>query len=190
MKKRTAFVVSGLLTACLLPMSFALSGETINPGATALPKTAMCSFEGAGKAVRTFQAAKTEDEIVAEILNRKGKTYRIDVSGAGEGFDINPRTLIIKDGVQFYPQGLIHVIFGGFKLESKETPMLYRMRENVMEWVDTGAKAGEKGYELKFDSQDGGMYKGVTLTTSAFTMTAKNARIKEEGDKVAISVVD
>ncbi len=182
MKKGTAFVVSGLLTACLIPMSLGFARETARVGTA--------SFIGAGPAVASQQAAKTDDEIAADILARKGKTYRIDVSGAAEEFDINPRTLIIKDGVQFYPQGLIHVIFGGLKLESKEVPMLYRMRENVIEWVDTEAKAGEKGYELKFESQDGGLYKGVTLTTSAFTMTAKTAKIEEAGDKVNISIID
>ncbi len=190
MKKGTAFVFSGLLMACLLPMSFVLSGETTHPGTTAIPKTAMHSSADIGATIQPVQTAKTEDEIVAEILARKGKIYRIDVTGAGEDFDINPRTLIIRDGVEFFPQGVIHVIFGGSKLVSKETPILFRIRESVIEWVDTGAKSGEKGYELKFDSQDGDLFKGLTLTTSGFSMTAKSAKVKEEGDKVTISVID
>ena len=101
---------------------------------------------------------------MAEILNRKGKTYRIDVTGAGEDFDINPRTLIIRDSVEFFPQGVIQVIFGGSKLVSKETPILFRIREKVIEWIDTDAKSGEKGYELKFDSQEGDLFKGLTVT--------------------------
>lgn len=187
MKKGTMFVVMGLLTVCWLPMSFVLAWETSDPGTITLPKTSEFSV---ASAARPQQAAKTEDEIVAEIKNRKGKLFQIDVTGASEGFDVNPRTLIIQDKVQFYPQGLIHVIFGSLKLMSKETPMLYRMSDYSLEWVDTEAKAGEKGYELKFESQEGDLYKGVTLTTSGFSMTAKAVKIEDKGDKVLISVKD
>ena len=125
---------------------------------------------------------------MAEILSRKGKTYRIDVTQAGESFDVNPRDLILKDKAQFYPHGLIHVYFGSLKLTSKETPM--RFADWVLEWIDTEAKPGEKGYELKYDSLEGDLYKGVTLMTSGFSMTAKAVKIKESADTVEISVVD
>ena len=105
-----AFIVLGLLTGCLLAVSFVLAQET-----TAKPA----------------QVTKSQDEVVAEIMSRKGKTYQIDVTHAQEGFDINPRELILHNREQIYPRGLIHVYFGSLKLTSKETPM--RLHDRILE---------------------------------------------------------
>jgi len=64
---------------------------------------------------------------------------------------------------------------------------LYR---NTLEWVDTEAKEGEKGYELKYDEKAEDLYKNVTLTTKGFTMTAKAVKIVEEAGTVKISIID
>jgi hypothetical protein len=191
MKKGTAFVVLGLWTACLLPMSFGLAWERISADLAALTTAAEFSVEGIEPAIQSAQAAKTEEEIIAEIKNRKGKLFQIDVTGAGEGFDIYPRgtDLILRPNrVQFYPHGLIHIYFGSLKLTSNETPMWFH--DWIIEWVDTEAKPGEKGYELKFESQEGDLFKGVTFTTAGFSFTVKAIKIEDKGDKVLISVKD
>ncbi len=64
------------------------------------------------------------------------------------------------------------------------------MNENLLEWIDTHAKPGEKGYSFKYKSQEGSLYKDVSLTTKGFSMTAKAIKIAEDGETVKISIWD
>ena len=137
---------------------------------------------------RHAKVIKERDDAVAEVMNRKGKIYQIDVKQAQGGFDIFPRDVVFYKREQIYPKGLTHIYFGSLKLTSKETPM--RFSKSIIEWIDTEAKPGEKGYEIKFDSHEGDLYKGVTLTTRGFSMTAKAIKIEDDSDKVKISIID
>jgi hypothetical protein len=139
---------------------------------------------------RHTQVIKERDDAIASITNRKGKSFLIDLKHAQSGFDINPRQFILNKGEQIYPRGLAGFVFGSLKLKSEETPMRLIMKENLLEWIDTEAKPGEKGYDLKYNSHEGDVYKDVTLTTKGFSMTAKAIKIAEDGDTVKISIWD
>jgi hypothetical protein len=135
-------------------------------------------------------AIKERDDAVSSIANRKGKTYRIDLKHAQSGFDINPRQFIFNKGVQIYPRGLVGFVQGSLKLRSEETPMRLIQMENMLEWIDTDAKPGEKGYKLQYKSREGSFYKNVTLKTKGFSMSAKAIKIDEDGEAVNISIWD
>lgn len=133
---------------------------------------------------------QARDEAIASISNRKGKIYIIDVKHAQSGFNINPRQFILHNGVQIYPRGLVELVFGSLRLKSEETPMRLIISERLLEWIDTDAKPGEKGYDLKYRAQEGDLYKHVTVTTKGFSMTAGAVKIADDGDTVKISIWD
>jgi hypothetical protein len=62
--------------------------------------------------------------------------------------------------------------------------------ENMLEWIDTDAKPGVKGYKLQYKSREGSFYKNVTLKTKGFSMSAKAIKIDEDGEAVNISIWD
>lgn len=137
---------------------------------------------------RHAAAIKERDDALAAVHDAKGKHYVIDVAKAGPGFDIFPRKLILYKRSQIYPLGLEKIVFGSLRLTSKETPMM--MEKRKIQWTDTEAKTGEKGYELKFKSREGDVYKDISLTTRGFSMTAGTVRLIEAGDTVTISILD
>jgi hypothetical protein len=136
---------------------------------------------------------KDRDDTVQLIYSRKGKKYLIDVRQAQRGFEINPRNqehVVLYKGDQLFPHGLIKYIYGSLNLVSEDTPMRFSFSQRALEWVDTEAKPGEKGYELKYSEKAEDMYKNITLTTKGFKMTAKAIKIAEDGDTVKISIID
>lgn len=138
---------------------------------------------------------KARDDAVRLVTDRKGKRFAVDFRRAqrGIGFDIRPREtdrLILYKGDQYFPHGLLKFVYGSLNLVSQDTPMRLSYSARALEWVDVEAKAGEKGYELKYGGQEGDLYKEVILTTKGFTLTAKGVKIVEDADKVTISIVD
>lgn len=129
------------------------------------------------------------DDAVQSVTGRKGKKYVIDLKQAQRGFDIKPRNqdhVILYEGAQLFPHGLVKLIYGSLILESQDTPMRLSYSPPALEWVDTEAKAGEKGFDLKYEEKVEDLYKNITLTTRGFTMTAKAVKVVEmkSGEKV------
>jgi hypothetical protein len=139
---------------------------------------------------RHRQVIQNRDNAIQLVMNRKGKKYLIDVKHAQQGFNIEPRELVLCRQEQIYPHGLRGFVFGSLKLISQDTPMRFITAQYVLEWIDTEAKEGEKGYELKYETKDGDLYKNVTLTAKGFTLTAKAINIVEEVDLVKIQIRD
>lgn len=130
------------------------------------------------------------DESISSVEKRKGRVFLIDLNHAQRSVDINPRQFIFYKGNQLYPRGLFGFVFGSLKLKSEETPMRLNMKKNQLEWIDADAKPGQKGYDLKYQSQEGDLYKDVTLTTKGFSMTAKAIKLADDGNTVKISIWD
>jgi len=136
---------------------------------------------------------KDRDEAIQLVLNRKGRKYVIDLKHAQIGFEINPRGqahVVMYKGDELFPHGLVKFRYGSLNLTSQDTPIRNALYQNFLEWVDTEAKAGEKGYELKYAEKVGDLFKDVTLATRGFTMTAKAIKIVEEPDTIRISIID
>jgi hypothetical protein len=136
---------------------------------------------------------KDRDDTIQLVTGRKGTKYLIDLRRAQRGFEINPRDqehVILYQGAQFFPHGLVKFVYGSLNLESVDTPMRLSYAPHALEWVDTEAKAGEKGYELKYDGKAEDLYQNVTLKTRGFTMTAKAVKIVEDAGTVTISIID
>ncbi|HYA49518.1 MAG TPA: hypothetical protein VEG35_07435, partial [Burkholderiales bacterium] len=136
---------------------------------------------------------KDRDDTVQLVTGRKGTKYVIDLKRAQRGFEINPRNekqVILYQGAQFFPHGLVKLVYGSLNLESVDTPMRLSYSPSALEWVDTETKPGEKGYELKYDSKAEDLYQNVTLKTRGFTMTAKAVKIVEDAGTVTISIID
>lgn len=146
------------------------------------------NYEFASVRARHALQVKARDEGVRMVLDRIGKTYTIDLRRAQSGFNVVPREFVSFRHESYFPHGLAEFVYGSLKLVSVDTPM--RMIKKSLEWVDTEAKPGEKGYELQYESLEGDLYKGVTLKTRGFTMTAKAVKIAETDDRVKISIRD
>jgi hypothetical protein len=147
-------------------------------------------FEYERMKARHSQTINEREDAIGSVANRKGKKFLIDLNHAQSGFDIRPRQFILNNREQIYPRGLAGFEYGSLRLKSGETPMRLIMNEDVLEWIDTDAKPGEKGYILKYQSQAGDLYKGVNLKTKGFSMTAKAVKITEDNDSVKISIWD
>ena len=141
--------------------------------------------------VRARHAAviKARQDAIAAVKSRQGRAFRVDVRQAQRNVDIRPRPgAIITPAEQVYPHGLDGLTYGSLRLVSKDTPMT--LRGPLLEWVDTEPVSGEKGFELKYDTQDGELFRNVTVTTKGFTFTAKAIRVADDGKVVTFFVVD
>jgi hypothetical protein len=141
--------------------------------------------------VRTRHAAvfNARQDAIASVQSRQGRAFRVDLRQAQRNVDIRPRPgSIITPSEQVYPHGLDGLTYGSLRLVSKDTPM--RLRGPLLEWVDTEPVSGEKGFELKYDTQEGDLFRGVTVTTKGFTFTAKAIRVVDDGKAVTFFVVD
>jgi hypothetical protein len=139
---------------------------------------------------RHDQVFNKHNDAIESVASRKGKKSLINIKHAQAGFDINPREFILDKGVEIYPRGLIHFIFGSLEPKSGETPMRFIMNERQLEWIDTEAASGEKGCDLKYKSKEQDLFKDVTLTTGGFSMTAGAVKVAENGDTVTSSIWD
>jgi hypothetical protein len=141
--------------------------------------------------VRTRHAAvfKARQDAIASVKSRQGRAFRVDLRQAQRNVDIRPRPgAIITPAEQVYPHGLDGLTYGSLRLVSKDTPMT--LRGPLLEWVDTEPVSGEKGFELKYNTQEGDLFRGVTVTTKGFTFTAKAIRVVDDGKVVTFFVVD
>lgn len=148
------------------------------------------NFDFENISARHGQAIKERDDAVAATSNRKGRIYLVDIRHARGGFDIKSRKSIpCKEG-QIYPTGLTRFVWGSLTLKSEEVPMRFLMDEGMLEWIDTEARSGEKGYNLQYKSRKDDLYSEVTLKTKGFSMTAKAVKIAENDEIVQISIWD
>jgi hypothetical protein len=49
---------------------------------------------------------------------------------------------------------------------------------------------GDKGYDLKYEAQEGELFRNVSVTTKGFSFTAKAVRVLDDGKAVTFFVVD
>ena len=59
----------------------------------------------------------------------------------------------------------------------------------TVEWVDTSAADGVKGYELTCREQAGGVCKGAEFKTAGFTLKAPEVELAETGNEVRITIL-
>lgn len=141
-------------------------------------------------AARHGRLIKERDDAIALVEGRKGKRFVVDWTATKVVFpEIVPRGVMQKHSYRnIFPRGIEKMTFGEVELVGRDTPM-DRFWNYLLEWVDTGLKAGEKGYGLTYGSKDGDVYRDAVLTTSGFVLKAPELRLDEKADEVWIEVL-
>ena len=77
---------------------------------------------------------------------------------------------------------------GDVSLTSIDTPM-HRPWLWTVEWVDTNAADGVKGYELTCREHAGSVCKGAEFKTAGFTLNAPEVELADTGNDVRITIL-
>lgn len=132
---------------------------------------------------------KERDDAKALITARKGKRYIIDLKATKEIIVPEGRGKFVTIGVEgLYLHGIKDYTLGDVLLTTAETP-IHKPYLWTIEWVDTEAKPGEKGYEFTFEKKDGEIYRNLVLKTAGFTLTAPEVEIKEDEAKNEVRII-
>jgi hypothetical protein len=129
------------------------------------------------------------DAAIALVKSRQGKRYIVDFERTKEFFDTMPRGKSVRLGVeQIFVNGIERLTFGDISLTSIDTPM-HRPWLWTVEWVDTGAADGVKGYELTCRERVGAVCKGAEFKTAGFTLNAPEVELSDTGKEVRITIL-
>jgi hypothetical protein len=129
------------------------------------------------------------DAAIALIKSRQGKRYIVDFERTKEFFDALPRGRSVRLGVeQIFVNGIGRLTLGDILLTSVDTPM-HRPGLWTVEWVDTNAADGVKGYELTCVARAGSVCKGAEFKTAGFTLKAPEVELADTGNEVRITIL-
>lgn len=136
---------------------------------------------------------KDRDETMAIVNARVGKRYIIDFKKTKDFIIPQPRGRSVRVGVEcFYVDGIEDFHLGDILLTTADTPFYQPTPPKNMfslEWVDTEAKPGEKGYTFTFDKQEDDVYKNIEFKTPGFTLKAPEVQIVDDPDKNEVSII-
>jgi hypothetical protein len=129
------------------------------------------------------------DAAIALVKGRQGTRYIVDFERTREFFDTQPRGKAVRLGVeQIFVNGIKQLSLGDIRLTSVDTPM-HRPWLWTVEWVDTNAAAGVKGYDLTCRERAGSVCKGAEFKTAGFTLTAPEVELADTGNEVRITIL-
>jgi hypothetical protein len=136
---------------------------------------------------------KDRDETMAIVNSRTGRRYIIDFRKTKDFIIPTPRGRSVRLGVEvFYADGIEEFRLGDIVLTTADTPMYQpKVEKNMysLEWVDTAAKPGVKGYAFTYEKQEGDVYKNVEFKTAGFTLKAPEVQLVEDPQKDEVTVV-
>ncbi|MEW5901744.1 MAG: hypothetical protein AB1715_09810, partial [Acidobacteriota bacterium] len=139
---------------------------------------------------RNTKPIKERDDALAMIKARQGRVYVVNFKPTQEY--LRPET----DG-KSYMVGLIHICPEGISrvkvqevlFEGQKSPMILDQLYYI-KWVDTEAKAGEKGYTLTYGRKEGeDIFYDAVFATRGFTLRAPKIRVKEIPFRVKVIVL-
>jgi hypothetical protein len=129
------------------------------------------------------------DAAIALVKSRQGTRYIVDFERTKEVFETLPRGRAVRLGVeQIFVNGITRLTLGDVSLTSIDTPM-HRPRLWTVEWVDTNAADGVKGYELTCRERAGSVCKGAEFKTAGFTLKAPEVELADAGSEVRITIL-
>ncbi len=129
------------------------------------------------------------DAAIALVMGRRGTRYVVDFERTKEFFDTKPRGKAVRLGVeQIFVNGIERLTLGDISLTSVDTPM-HRPWLWTVEWVDTNAADGVRGYELTCRERAGSVCKGAEFKSAGFTLKAPEVEVAETGSVVRITIL-
>jgi hypothetical protein len=129
------------------------------------------------------------DAAIAVVTSRQGRRYIVDFEPTKEFFNILPRGKSVRLGVeQIFVNGIGRLTLGDVSLTSIDTPM-HRPGLWTVEWVDTNAADGVKGYDLTCRERAGSVCKGAEFKTAGFTLNAPEVELADTGNEVRITIL-
>jgi hypothetical protein len=129
------------------------------------------------------------DAAIALVKSRRGTRYIVDFERTKEFFETKPRGKAVRLGVeQIFLNGIERLTLGEVVLTSIDTPM-HKPWVWTVEWVDTNAADGVKGYELTCRERAGTVCKGAEFTSAGFTLMAPEVDVADTGSEVRITIL-
>jgi hypothetical protein len=129
------------------------------------------------------------DAAIGLVKSRQGRRYVVDFERTREVFEIRPRGNSVRIGVeQIFEHGIERLTLGDISLTSIDTPM-HRPWLWTVEWVDTHAADGVKGYELTCRERADSVCKGAEFKTAGFTLSAPELELADTGNEVRITIL-
>jgi hypothetical protein len=130
------------------------------------------------------------DDALKMIQARKGRVYIINFKqtqeyvlpkSSGETFSIGL--------INIYPDGIENIKIQDVLFEGQKTPTVHDQLY-YLKWIDTEAKANEKGYVLSFSRKEGeDIYCDAEFTTRGFTLKAPKIQVTDVSARVKVTVL-
>jgi hypothetical protein len=135
------------------------------------------------------QVLDERDAAIALVKSRQGTRYIVDFERTKKFFNTKPRGKSVRLGTeQIFVNGIERLTLGDIVLTSIDTP-LHRPWLWTVEWVDTNAAKGVKGYALTCRERAGAVCKGAEFKTAGFTLIAPEVELADAGNEVRLTIL-
>ncbi|MCX6577895.1 MAG: hypothetical protein NTV82_16080, partial [Candidatus Aminicenantes bacterium] len=130
------------------------------------------------------------DDALKMIQERKGRVYIINFKQTQEYVLPKSSGESLRIGlINIYPDGIEKIKIQDVLFEGRKTPIIHDQLYYV-KWIDTEAKANEKGYVLSFSRKEGeDIYYDAEFTTKGFTLKAPKIQVKDVPARVKVTVL-
>ncbi len=130
------------------------------------------------------------DDALRMVERRKGRVYVLNFKLTQEF--VQPKTTgeTFRVGlINIFPQGIETIKIQDVLFEGRKTPIIQDQLYYI-KWIDTEAKANEKGYSLGYSRKEGkDMYYDAEFTTNGFTLKAPKIQVKDLPTLVKVTVL-
>ena len=130
------------------------------------------------------------DDALKIIQARKGRVYILNFKQTQEYVLAKSSGETFRIGlINIFPEGIDTIKIQDVIFEGRKTPTIQDQLYYV-KWIDTEAKANEKGYDLSYSRKEGeDIYYDAEFTTSGFTLKAPKIQVKDLPARVKVTVL-
>ena len=133
---------------------------------------------------------KKRDDALKMIQDRKGRAYILNFKPTQEYVLPKSSAEPFRIGlINIFPEGIDTIRIQDVLFEGRKTPII-QDQLYYLKWIDTEAKANEKGYVLSFGRKEGeDTYYDAEFTTKGFTLKAPKLQVKDTPARVKVTVL-
>jgi hypothetical protein len=130
------------------------------------------------------------DDALKMIQARKGRVYIVNFKPTREFLSPKSPGETYRIGlIVIYPEGIERIKIQDVLFEGKLSPIIQDQLYYV-KWIDTEAKANDKGYVLKYGRKEGkDVYFDAEFTTKGFTLKAPKIQVRDLPTRVKVTVL-
>jgi hypothetical protein len=160
------------------------------PALEKIAATLPARYPVAAVAARHQAKIKQRDDALALIEARHGRTYILNFKPTHEYIHTQgAETAYVLGLINIYPQGVAAFRVNDVEFKGHGSPLVIDQLYYV-KWIDTEAKAGQKGYTLRYAHQEAGdVYIDAEFVTAGFTLKAPKLQIKDTPERVKVTIL-